>query len=170
MLFEILFWTGCRIGEALALTPADVDKMNKCIYINKTYYRNRGEDIITSPKTENSVRTIDIPEFLVMELEEYMHSFYTLEENDRLFPLTFRAVQLYMKRHIAKTNVKEIRVHDLRHSHVAYLINQGVEPLLIKERLGHKDIKITLNTYGHLYPNRQRAVADMLNAVNSKVG
>lgn len=45
---------------------------------------------------------------------------------------------------------------------MAYLINQGIEPLLIKERLGHKDIKITLNTYGHLYPSRQREIARML--------
>ena len=50
---------------------------------------------------------------------------------------------------------------------MAYLINQSVDPLIIKERLGHKDIKITLNTYGHLYPSKQRAVADMLNARNS---
>ena len=55
-------------------------------------------------------------------------------------------------------------MHDLRHSHVAYLINQGVDPLIIKERLGHKDIKITLNTYGHLYPSKQKQVADMLDA------
>lgn len=41
-------------------------------------------------------------------------------------------------------------------------INQGVEPLIIKERLGHKDIKITMNTYGHLYPNQQKKVAEML--------
>ena len=54
-------------------------------------------------------------------------------------------------------------MHDLRHSHVAYLIHQGVEPLMIKERLGHKDIKITLNTYGHLYPNEQKKLAEMLN-------
>ena len=50
-----------------------------------------------------------------------------------------------------------------RHTHVAYLINQGVQPLIIKERLGHKDIKITLNTYGHLYPSQQKQVAEMLN-------
>ena len=70
-----------------------------------------------------------------------------------------------MKRHMAKAEVKKIRVHDLRHSHCAYLINQGVPPLIIKERLGHKDIKITLNTYGHLYPSEQKKVADMLNNV-----
>lgn len=57
---------------------------------------------------------------------------------------------------------------DLRHSHVAYLINQGVQPLIIKERLGHRDIKITLNTYGHLYPNQQKKVADMLNAARNE--
>ena len=67
--------------------------------------------------------------------------------------------------HEAVNNLKnntKIRVHDIRHSHVSYLINQGVEPLIIKERLGHKDIKITMNTYGHLYPNQQKQVAEML--------
>lgn len=169
-LFEVLFWTGCRVGEALALTPADIDKMNCCIHIDKTYYRDHATDIVTAPKTENSIRTIDIPKFLMEELEEYMRSIYALDENDRLFPVTFRAVQTYMKRHIVKADVKEIRVHDLRHSHVSYLIHKGVEPLLIKERLGHRDIKITLNTYGHLYPSRQKAVADMLDESNSKAG
>ena len=71
-----------------------------------------------------------------------------------------------MKRHAEKAEVKKIRVHDLRHSHCAYLINQGVQPIIIKERLGHKDIKITLNTYGHLYPSEQKKVADMLNSLN----
>lgn len=69
---------------------------------------------------------------------------------------------------MCKSGVKQIRVHDLRHSHVAYLINQGVQPLIIKERLGHRDIKITLNTYGHLYPNQQKKVADMLNATRNE--
>lgn len=51
---------------------------------------------------------------------------------------------------------------------MAYLINQGVQPLIIKERLGHRDIKITLNTYGHLYPNQQKKVADMMNATRNE--
>ncbi len=72
------------------------------------------------------------------------------------------AVQHIMKRHADKAGVKRIRVHSLRHSHVTYLINQGVQPLIIKERLGHRDIKINLNTYGHLYPSQQREVAEML--------
>lgn len=167
-LFEVLFWTGCRIGEALALTMEDIDIQTCRIHISKTYHRSNARDIITTPKTENSVRIVDIPGFLAKELKEYMESLYGLEKTDRLFLLSERAVQVYMKRHIEKAGIKAIRVHDLRHSHVAYLIHQGVEPLLIKERVGHKDIKITLNTYGHLYPNQQKAVAAMLDKIAGK--
>ena len=85
-----------------------------------------------------------------------------MPENERLFPIVARTLQKRLKKYEEKTGVKPIRVHDLRHSHVAYLINQGVEPLIIKERLGHKNIQITLNTYGHLYPSRQKAIAEML--------
>lgn len=64
--------------------------------------------------------------------------------------------------YIAKTVVKKIRVLDLGHSHMAYLIQQGVDPLLIRSRLGHAVIRITLNTYGHLYPNEQEKIVRML--------
>ena len=163
VLFEILFWCGCRIGEVLALTKKDIDFGNNQISINKTYFRMKGEDVISTPKTEQSVRVVDIPEFLKIEIQEYVYSLYQYPEEERLFPIVAEAVQHKMKRHIEKAGVKKIRVHDLRHSHVAYLINQSVEPLVIKERVGHKDIRITLNTYGHLYPNEQKKLAEMLN-------
>lgn len=164
VIFEILFWTGCREGEMLALTKRDVDFENNRLSISKTYYRSGGEDIITTPKTEQSVRTIELPEFLTKEIKDYTDRVYGMEEDDRLFPIVAEAVQRKFRRHIEKAGVKKIRVHALRHSHCAYLIHQGVPPLVIKDRLGHKDIKITLNTYGHLYPNQQREVADMLNS------
>ena len=160
--FELLFWTGMREGEMLALTKEDVDLANKRIRINKTYYRKDGKDIITAPKTEQSVRIIDIPDFLAEELEEYMSHIYGLKDQDRLFPVVQEAVQHALRRRIKKYGLKKIRVHDFRHSHCAYLIHQGVEPLVIKERLGHADIRITLNTYGHLYPSRQKEIAKML--------
>jgi integrase len=75
-------------------------------------------------------------------------------------------VQHKLKNECRKSGVKKIRVHDLRHSHAAYLIHQGVQPLMIKERFGHTDIRITLNTYGHLYPNQQKVLADMLDETN----
>ena len=66
--------------------------------------------------------------------------------------------------------MKSKRLEFLRPSHVAYLIEKGVEPLLIRDRLGHKDIRITLNTYGHLYPNQQRKIANLLDNENVVTG
>lgn len=163
VVFEILFWTGCREGELLAISKDDIDFTNNQIHISKTYYRSNKMDVITTPKTPQSVRTIDIPEFLKNEIKGYAERLYQYPNDTRLFPVVAEAVQHKMKRHIEKAGVKKIRVHDLRHSHVAYLIHQGVEPLIIKQRLGHKDIRITLNTYGHLYPNEQKKLAEMLN-------
>ena len=163
LIFEMLFWTGMREGELLALTPADIDMRNNQIHITKTYFRMNGEDIITTPKTDNSVRTIDIPEFLKQDIKAYLNRCYEIPDHERIFPIVAEAIQHKLKNQAKKAGVKKIRVHDIRHSHVAYLIHQGVQPLIIKERLGHRDIRITLNTYGHLYPNQQRQVAEMLN-------
>ena len=149
-------------AELLALTKGDISFENNQISITKTYYRTGRQDVITEPKTKQSVRTVEIPEFLKKEIKDFVDGHYGMPDDERLFPIVQEAVQHKMKRQIAKARVKNIRVHDLRHSHVAYLINKGIEPLLIKERVGHKDIRITLNTYGHLYPNQQRRVADLL--------
>ena len=170
LMFEILFWTGIREGELLSLTIADFDMTNNLLHINKTYHRIDGKDVISTPKTDNSVRTIIIPNFLKEEVQEYISYHYGFPENERLFPIVARTLQKRMKRYEKKTGVKPIRVHDLRHSHVAYLIDQGVEPLIIKERLGHKNIQITLNTYGHLYPSRQKEVAALLDEKNKGKG
>lgn len=156
------FWTGMREGEMLVLSMEDIDLENCQIYITKTYYRMNRTDIITEPKTDNSVKAIEIPVFLANEIESYWNRLYQYPENERLFPVVAEAVQHTMKRHIDKAGVKKIDVHSIRHSHCAYLIKQGVQPLIIKERLGHKDIKVMLNTYGHLYPSEQKKVALLL--------
>ena len=170
LIFEILFWTGIREGELLALTKNDIDVGQQKLSVSKTYYRIDGEDVITAPKTSNSIRTIDLPAFLVNEINDYYAKLYDFPANERLFSQSAKALQELMKRHIRKANVKKIRVHDLRHSHCAYLINQGVQPLIIKERLGHKDIKVTLNTYGHLYPSEQKKVASLLDNLRGNGG
>ena len=65
----------------------------------------------------------------------------------------------------AGADVKKIRVHDLRHSHASLLINNGANIKAVSERLGHDDIKTTLNTYGHLYKNQDNALAAMLDKI-----
>ncbi len=61
--------------------------------------------------------------------------------------------------------IPRIRVHDLRHSHASLLIHRKADPLLIRDRLGHSDVKITLGIYGHLYPNRDQEVAEDLDGL-----
>ena len=163
-LFDVLFWTGCRVGEALALTPEDIDFDNRLISIAKTYYRHNKADVITSPKTEGSIRSISIPDRLADILQAYMLRFYGgLGSQERLFRITDRAVQKKIIAGAERANLKRIRVHDLRHSHIALLIEMGVSPLAIANRVGHDNINTTMNVYGHLYPNKQKEIADMLN-------
>ena len=81
LIFEILFWTGIREGELLALSFSDFDMSGNRLHINKTYNRIQKRDVIDTPKTENSVRTIDIPNFLKEEVQEYVKKRYGFPEN-----------------------------------------------------------------------------------------
>ncbi len=164
LIFQMLFWLGCRIGEALALTSSDIDLEKATISVTKTYYRRNKTDYITSPKTESSNRMITIPKFLQGEIKEYLDSQYELASDERIFPITDRAVQKKMKQKTEEAKLKPIRVHDLRHSHIALLIEKGLQPLVIAQRVGHDSVNTTMNIYGHLYPNKQKEVADLLNA------
>lgn len=164
LIFQMLFWLGCRIGEVLALTSSDIDLEKATINVTKTYYRRNKTDYITSPKTESSNRKITIPKFLKGEIKEYLDRQYELAPEDRIFPITDRAVQKKMKQKTEEAKLKPIRVHDLRHSHIALLIEKGLQPLIIAQRVGHDSVNTTMNIYGHLYPNKQKEVADLLNA------
>ena len=66
--FEVLYWCGIRLGELLALTPADFDFEKKTLRINKSYQRLQGKDVITTPKTKKSNRVIQMPDFLCDEM------------------------------------------------------------------------------------------------------
>ena len=164
MAFMTLYWTGMRLGEFLALNPKDVDLKKRTISITKSYQRLGKKDVITPPKTPKSRRVITIPEFLAADIKDYMDSLYDLQENDRLFPITKYYLEHEMQRGIKESGVKRIRVHDLRHSHASMLIELGFSPLEIANRLGHEKVETTLNTYAHLYPNKQTKLAERLDS------
>ena len=164
IIFQMLFWLGCRVGELLALTSEDIDFESGTVSISKTYYRRNQTDYITPPKTESSNRKITIPKFLQEELKNFLDRQYGLTPEERIFPITDRAIQKKMKQKTELAKLKPIRVHDLRHSHIALLIEKGMQPLVIAQRVGHDSVNTTMNIYGHLYPNKQKQVADMLNA------
>lgn len=166
--FTMLYFTGMRIGELLALTSDDFDVNTNTVSINKTYKKIGKEDIISQPKTEKGTRTITIPPFLMDMVQAYMGQIYALSQSDRLFSYSRHYFTHEVKRAAESANIKRIRVHDFRHSHVALLIELGFNPLLISERLGHENVETTLNTYGHLYPNKQGHISDKLQELEPK--
>lgn len=165
IIFEILYYTGMRVGELLALTLNDIDFKHNLIHINKTFYRLTGQDLINPPKTSDSERTIDIPVFLTEEIRAYTKMLYKPDPEARLFNKQVQYIRSVLKDRIAKANVKEIRVHDLRHSHASMLINLGANPVLVAERLGHESPSITMNTYAHLFPKAQHDIVQKIEKV-----
>ncbi len=137
--------------------------------INKNYQVVKGVEYITTPKTEKSIRTIDIPDFLCEEMQDYFDSLYKLDDNTRIFPITKSYLHHEMNRGSKEAGVKRIRIHDLRHSSCALLIELGYSPIQIADRLGHESVAIT-ERYSHLYPSVQKQMAQKLNEVFKQRG
>lgn len=163
--FMVLFWTGMRIGELLALTPGDIDFENQTISITKSFHVIKGKEVITPPKTPKSNRVISAPDFLLADIKDHINGFLGMEKDDRLFFMSKNHLEREMAKGVKKAGIKKIRIHDLRHSHCALLMEMGVTPLEAAERLGHEKVETTLNIYAHLYPNKQKAISDKLEKV-----
>ncbi len=160
--FEMLYWCGIREGELLALTPADFDFKAGTVSISKSYQRLHGEDVITTPKTKKSNRTIKMPDFLRDEMRDYLKMLYGVGKKDRVFPITKSYLNHEMNRGARAAGVKRIKIHALRHSHISLLIDMGFSAVAIADRVGHESIDITYH-YAHLFPSRQTEMADKLN-------
>ena len=166
--FEMLYWTGIREGELLALTRADIDLDAKTVTISKTFQHIKGRDVIGEPKTAKSNRVVIIPDFLCAELEDYFRMYYDLHPTDRLFPVSKHFLFLKLKKYTAQQELPRIRVHDLRHSHVSLLINMGFSAVAIADRMGHESIHITYR-YAHLFPSVQSQMGQKLNELRGEV-
>lgn len=159
LFFSILFTSGMRVGEFLALTPKDIDFEQNKISITKTY--NWKLKYTSAPKTETSVRTITMPKSVMHDLMEYLDSFY--DPPERVFMYTSQKIlTARLAKYAARAGVKKIRLHDLRHSHASFLIHKGVPITAISQRLGHKNPKVTLEVYSHVYQASDGEIADVL--------
>lgn len=165
--FLILFWTGIRSGELLALSEQSFDLSKRLLFVDKNYCRLHKEDLFLSPKTPKSKRTIVLPAFLCRRIQEYISAHPTKTPGERLFPVSKYYLTSQLKQGCQRSGVRSIRLHDLRHSHASLLIELGASPLLISERLGHEKVETTLQIYSHLYPNKQAAVADLLDEIHN---
>jgi len=176
----VLFYMGVRIGECLALTWNDINFSSKTMDISKTANRMKNE-YVSSPKTKNSYRKITMPNVVVNALK----SLYNIKKeyvafNDSMFvfgngekPLTQHTVRnryfkILDKANANGENLERIRLHDFRHSHASYLINNmsaGFTDFDIAKRLGHS-VSMLHKTYAHWFKSADKGIVDFMNSEN----
>lgn len=166
--FEILYLCGLRMGELIALTKEKFDFKINVIKIDESLQRIDGKNIITPPKTKKSIRKVAMPDFLAEEIKIYLDGFYKLKSKDLIFTFSKSFLHHEMDRGTKKANVKRIRVHDLRHSHVSLLIELGFSATAIADRVGHASIDITYR-YAYLFHSKQKEMADSLTQMRVKI-
>ncbi|MFV0400966.1 MAG: tyrosine-type recombinase/integrase [Oscillospiraceae bacterium] len=168
----LLFMTGLRFGEAQALEwKTDIDFENKTLAVSKSmYYKSANEFYIKAPKTRAGNRVIALDNDTVGYLKAWQEvqtkncpSKWVLSYNG--LPTNKSAPRHIIEQHAKLADVHRIKTHALRHSHASLLISLGENAIIVRDRLGHEDIETTLGTYGHLYPNTNRAVAEKLSSL-----
>lgn len=175
-LFMVLYYQGLRVGEANALNWNDIDFVKKTMNINKNCYtKAKGEKYrISSTKRTASDRVLPIEKEtleVLKELKEYWKSFSNFSNDwfvfGGIYPLSMTTVTNIKNKTCEIAGVKQIRIHDFRHSCASLFINLGCQPNVIQKYLGHASLKLTLDTYSHLYPS---AMDEALNALDSFKG
>ena len=161
--YIILFWTGMRKGELLALTYEDIDFENKTIMINKNFQIVKKERLITDPKTPRGRRVIAVNDIVLNCIKDLWNTSYKPNKTDKIFYLSKDSLKRQLDTACKKAGVPRIRVHDLRHSHASYLLSNGVNIVILSRRLGHEKVQTTLNIYCHICPSSEDRLNDVLN-------
>jgi integrase len=174
-LVVMLGGTGMRWGEAAALLVGDVNPAQRIVRVTKAekWDASTSTRTVGPPKTAKSNRTITLPTEVLDELEPVLTG---RKRGERLFlppkggPLRHMTFyrDIWRRKSTANIDDPKPRLHDLRHSHVAWLIAAGAPLPVIQARLGHEKITTTIDTYGHLLPDVQRAAADAAGQVFSR--
>ncbi len=174
-LYETLYYCGLRSGEVRGLNWKDIDFNNKELSVKRNIVVNLDgtKYLITTPKTKSSVRTIPMPEVLITDLKklrEYQNSYYGFTEEWFVFgshePITKSAIRDRKNKNCKLAGVKQIRIHDFRHSCASLLINNGANVTMVAKYLGHTKIDETLNTYSHMFKGKLDNIVDTINKLN----
>jgi len=183
-LFRLLAFTGMRKGEALALTWQDIDFTNQTLTINKALSRGENARLyVQTPKTSHSNRTLDIDKTTIHVLkkwklrqrEQLLMLGYNANSNDKqlVFSNTRNGYlqpskpRKWLVQIINKYQLKYIKVHGFRHTHASLLFEAGASIKEVQERLGHSDIKTTMNVYAHVSKHAKKdTVEKFVNYVN----
>lgn len=170
-LYRLALALGLRRGEVLALRWVDINLDQQTLQISGSLQRVQGKLVRSEPKTKAGARTFLLPEVLVELLAD--HQRQQVEERqiwgeewadhglvfpaERGTPLEPRNLHRHFKLALKRAGLPvTTRFHDLRHSCATFLIAQGVHPRVVMEILGHSQISLTMNTYGHVQSETQR--------------
>lgn len=177
-LLHLVLFTGMRNGEVMGLKWSDIDFDSNTINIQRERLYVSTVGIVTdTPKTENSIRKISVPEF-VMEMltdlkafqdnlkekmgQEYQESGYVAVTVTGS-PQHPRNLYKWFTYFQAKHELKKATIHDLRHTHAAMLSDMGTKIIDISKRLGHANTRITAEVYEYLFNNIDNQISNELN-------
>ena len=170
-LFTLLYFTGMRIGECLALSWDDID--NGYVSITKTLTRTEtGSYSVNTPKTNASNRKIKIDDhtlLILKKLKQYYQDFVSFNNKWFVFggikPLSTTTIERKKNNYCIISHVKQIRIHDFRHSHATLLVSNNIPVPIVSNRLGHSNISETLNTYSHFVPKDEEKIINLLETI-----
>lgn len=170
--FMIAYFTGLRKGEIHALRWNCI-KGNMLSVKKSITQKLKGGDVETPPKNKSSVRTIKIPAQLLNCLNEHKARQQEIikDWNDNGFicgyyaPLRDTSIDYENRKYSSQRKLKRIRIHDFRHSHASFLINNNISRLEVAHRLGHSTVEQTLKTYSHLFPNEEDKATELLEKI-----
>ena len=175
--FKTLYFCGLRKGEIRALNWNDIDFNNNTLKVNKGLSDNvNGKKyVISSPKTLSSNRTLPLPKEVInnlKELKDYYMGFTNFNEEWFVFggalPIGDDTIRRRKNNNCKLAGVKQIRIHDFRHSCASLLISKGADITMVAKYLGHSKIDETLNTYSHMFKNKLNSIIGLIDDLNDK--
>ncbi|MBP3275670.1 site-specific integrase [Kandleria sp.] len=165
LVFDLLYFTGMRIGELAARTWKDIN--NNMLYIHSRY--NYRDHTILEGTKNGSVRHVPLNNLLLKELKEhhekYPESKYIIElfnpRTKEMGPMDPKRIRRYNDAVCKKHNFKRIRIHDFRHSFISLLINNGMDAFEISNFSGNSP-RVIEETYAHMFPNKNKKLLNIL--------
>lgn len=171
MWFWFSFHTGLRTSEQLGLRWIDINKLEDVSYIHLVQQWDERNKCYVELKTNGSKRNVTLDKNTVSKLMELKKLYKQLSGySDKWFifggtkPVSKKSLENIKNKTIAVCDLKYVRLHDFRHSHASYLINNGGADCIVavSKRLGHSSVEMTLKRYTHLLPSAEKSLLEIL--------